>query len=104
MARLRICSTIVEPRTLEVPSQTKLGSYYQVIPPTLYQDGMCDCPDFQFRGRMCKHLRAVAQNRCNWYEEYTDENQDSLEHLEHCPICRAPVTDFDTEPEYDSSS
>ena len=99
--KLKICSSIVEPKNVEVPSQSKVGTYYNVITPTIYQEGMCDCPDFQYRERECKHLRMVQEYRCPWYEEYTPQNEKQLDRMEECPLCKGSVTTFETEPEYE---
>ena len=37
---------------LEVPSETVEGHFYKVIPAAQ----ICDCPDFRYRRKKCKHL------------------------------------------------
>src|SRR4051812_31583616 len=39
-----------------VPSQSGSGSYTVILDE---QDSACDCPDYELRGRPCKHIRAI---------------------------------------------
>jgi predicted nucleic acid-binding Zn finger protein len=41
-----------------VPSTSELGESYEI---TLCTDGsfICTCPDFKFRGGVCKHIKKV---------------------------------------------
>src|SRR5271155_1738690 len=43
-----------------VPSQTAPGTTYNVRPSALESQGLrCTCPDYETRGRACKHVFAV---------------------------------------------
>jgi hypothetical protein len=39
-----------------VESETTDGKYYKVT-----EDGTCECPDNQFRGKICKHTWAIIR-------------------------------------------
>jgi transposase-like protein len=43
--------------TYIVPSQTEKGKAYQVV--NVDEEWYCECPDFYFRGVICKHIYAV---------------------------------------------
>jgi putative transposase len=43
--------------TYIVPSQTKRGKAYQVV--NVGEEWECECPDFYFRGIICKHIYSV---------------------------------------------
>ncbi|MBE9594626.1 MAG: SWIM zinc finger family protein [Proteobacteria bacterium] len=43
-----------------IPSKSQLNTYYDV---RLCTDGsfVCSCPDFQFRGNECRHIKKVKR-------------------------------------------
>ena len=43
--------------TYIVPSQTEKGKAYQVV--NVGEEWDCECPDFYWRGLICKHIYAV---------------------------------------------
>ena len=91
--KVRLCSTLVKPREVKVQSQTQAETY-TVIPSTVWNDGICSCKGFFFKGK-CKHLTDVESGLC----DYMTKNLETP--LGDCPLCGAPLVDFELEPEYD---
>lgn len=69
MVLLRVCPSLVEPRTVSVLSSDGTREYL-VTTPTLFSDGICDpeCPGYSFRGS-CRHLSVAMEQVCRWFSK-----------------------------------
>lgn len=92
--RVKVCQSLIEPREVKVASSSGPLTY-TVVPSTIWNDGVCDCKGFEFRGD-CKHLRDVEANACDFVEQDYTGNE--------CPDCRSPIAEIELEPEFDTRS
>lgn len=102
MAKVRICETMVRPRLVEVNSESKEGVTWTVIPSTIFNDSLCDCPAWQFskpkwEPAHCKHTDKADEERCHWMVPLDVHS----EKLQSCPVCNEPAVTFNPEPEFD---
>ena len=95
--RIRVCATIVEPRWVVVPSRTHDDKTYIVVPSTIWNDAICDCPGFFYHGGKCSHIDGIEMLRCQYWSDRENERiDDDL----HCPYCGSDTVLFEMEPEY----
>lgn len=92
--KVAICETRLKPRLVEVVSSKGDGTTYTTIPSTLWNDPICDCRGFQFRGT-CRHIAELEDDACRWVTEWHQMPND-----EKCPNCRAPAILFELSPEF----
>jgi hypothetical protein len=90
---IRVCSTVVEPRYAPVGSKTDDTLIHYVVPSTVWNDPLCDCKGYIFRG-YCRHITEVESDKCQWWTNQLDWH-------EPCPNCGSPVVDFEMDPEYE---
>jgi len=95
MAKVVVCESLLKPQIIPVESSQGDGTYYTVIASTLFNDPVCDCRGFEFRGT-CRHIQMIEQARCDFHRLPMEE-----EELGHCPQCRNPLVLFEMEPEFD---
>jgi hypothetical protein len=86
-----ICSSAIYPREIKAESSSEPGKEYKTIAPTLFNDAVCDCPGFHFRGT-CKHISSI--HICDWWESF-DGKFDNVS--KHCPKCGQPIELYETE-------
>lgn len=84
---------MVEPRYVLVGSKTDDTLVHRVIPSTIWNDPICDCRGWLFRGT-CSHIDQVEQDRCSWWT-------DDLDFEGLCENCGAKLVTFELEPEYE---
>jgi hypothetical protein len=99
MAKVLICETMLKPREVAVPSSKGDGTYWTVIPSTLFNDEVCDCPGFQFRGS-CKHVKLIEEFKCSYYST-SPKIIKAAKEGDSCPVCAEKLILFETEPEYE---
>lgn len=85
-----ICSTAIYPRDIITESGSTPGKEYTTVTPTLFNDGVCDCPGFYFRGR-CTHIEDSVQSCIFW-----DDPDRWPNGLETCPYCGEAVELYET--------
>lgn len=91
--KVAICETRLKPRLIEKTSSRGDGTTYMTIPSTLWNDPVCDCKGFQFRGH-CRHIDEVEERRCVWVAK-------DMPHDERCPSCGSPAILFELDPEFE---
>ena len=89
--RIKLCKTIVFPECVIVGSKSVEGTVHRVIRETVFNDTICDCKGYIFRGR-CSHIDQVEESRHNWWT-------DNLDYEGICPICGSEVIEFELDPE-----
>ncbi len=72
--------------------------YYTVVARTLFNDPVCDCKGFQFRGS-CRHIEMVEAMDCDYHRVPDEWERDKVSGF--CPKCRNPLVLFELEPEFD---
>lgn len=79
---------MIEPETLKIASSDG-RQIYEVVTPTIFNDGVCTCPDYEFRGdqRACKHILAVRAALCLWHTEDLEQT--------HCKLCGKELRTID---------
>lgn len=92
MAKIRICSTFVEPKPWAIPSDDG-PQIYSTTPDTLGSDGFCTCLGYNFTGK-CKHISRVNLARCRWVAKTEEEYE-----LEICPACGEKTLEYESDPE-----
>lgn len=90
-----ICETRIKPRLIQKESSRGDGTIYITIPSTIWNDPVCDCKGFQFRG-YCRHTEEVEANACRFVEPYPGPIDTE------CPLCQNPLVVFEIEPEFDA--
>lgn len=90
--RINLCTTLVEPRSKFVLSKTNDDQVYTIIPSTIFNDPVCSCRGYLFRGR-CSHIDHVEANHCMWWT-------DDLEYQGDCEYCGSPMIIFEMDAEY----
>lgn len=93
MAKVVVCETMVKPEIVPIPSSKGDGTYYDVIAKTLFNDSVCTCPGYQFRGT-CKHVELVDQTRCTFHTP-------DLDTTGNCPVCHHPLIEFELDIEFE---
>lgn len=91
--RVAICETRLKPRLLPMISSKDSNVKYITIPSTLWNDPVCDCPGFQFRGS-CRHVLEVEADKCEWAAKWHEMPENH-----RCPKCGAPAIFFELDPE-----
>lgn len=91
--KVKICKTLIDPDDIPV-SSSKHNRFYLVTPPTYFNDGVCECPGYLYRG-YCRHLEEISESRCTWISSNWQDP------LDKCPGCGADAIVFDFEPYYD---
>jgi hypothetical protein len=91
--KIKVCKTVVEPRHVLIGSKTDDSLAHLVIPSTIWNDPICDCRGYLFRGT-CSHIDQTQSDMCLWWT--TDLSYDSP-----CEYCGSAVVEFETDPEYD---
>jgi hypothetical protein len=90
---VKVCETLIQSREILIESSSNAdGTYHHITSPTIFNDPICSCTGYHFRGT-CKHVKAVEEARCDWF----DSNPDST--IEFCPNCGAAAVDFTPESE-----
>ena len=77
----KVCSTMIEPREVLVPSKTTSRTY-RVIPSTIWNDSVCECEGYRFRGT-CSHITELEAIKCEWVDSSGELD------IEKCPRCGA---------------
>ena len=95
MPKVIVCESLLKPQIIPVASSQGDGHYYEVVAQTLFNDPVCECRGYQFRGT-CKHVAMVEEMRCNYHRLPQDAE---LAEGERCPNCRNPLVEFELEPE-----
>lgn len=72
------------------------GTVWHVTTPTIYNEAICDCPGYNFRGT-CKHIGIALADRCT---RTAPLNQRGHLHHTYCE-CGEKMVIFDPEPEFD---
>lgn len=93
MSRVRLCKTMVQPIEVKVASQSKAETY-TVIPSTVWNDAICSCPGFHYRGQ-CKHVDSIESSLCSYV------TNDLSGPLSPCPDCGSSLVEFEFGPEFD---
>lgn len=100
MAKIVVCETLLKPREIPIVSSVGDGAYYTVISQTIFNDAVCECKGYQFRGT-CKHVAAVDEMMCHYYRQPTQGDLLDLENLGRCPECRSKLLLYELEPEFE---
>lgn len=102
MGKVVICETLLKPQEIPVPSSMGDGSYYMVVARTIFNDPVCDCKGFQFRGT-CKHITLVDSARCGYYRpaQKLDIDSDGDGNVGRCPSCRSALILYELDPEFE---
>jgi hypothetical protein len=95
MPKVVVCETMLKPLQIPIASSKGDGTVYTTIAATLFNDPVCDCPGFQFRGK-CKHVSLLEDTRCFFHRPATEDDKDLDE---RCPTCRSPLVLFELDPE-----
>jgi hypothetical protein len=93
-----VCESLLKPQMIPVESSQGDGTYYTVIASTLFNDPVCECRGFEFRGT-CKHVTLVEETRCDYHRLPDDWETEKTSGF--CPHCRNPLVLFELEPEFD---
>lgn len=96
---VRLCQTLVDPREVQVPS-SRGSEIYQVVPSTVWNDAICSCKGFQFRGT-CKHVIDIDQGACDYVIPEPEEGWPNKLNAELCPNCGSKLVEMVLEPEFD---
>lgn len=94
MARVKVCQSLIQPREYKVASHTQENVTYEVIPSTIWTDGICSCPDFEYRGGQCKHIKAVEDQACDFVADVKFDDT-------RCPKCGDYIAELELTPEFD---
>lgn len=100
MAKVVVCETLLKPQEIPIPSSIGDGTYYMVVAQTIFNDPVCDCKGFQFRGT-CKHVKMVEEARCNYHRAPDAEDDNLYEFMERCPNCQSKLILYELDPEFD---
>lgn len=103
VAKVIICETMLKPSIISVPSESKGdGTTYDVVSSTLFNDSLCTCPGFQFRGT-CKHIRLAGNTRCSYHQITTREQIEAWidGKNDNCPFCGSHLILYELDPEFD---
>ena len=98
IAKVIVCESLLKPQEIPVPSSTT-PQIYTVIARTIYNDPVCDCKGFEFRGT-CKHAKLVDESMCHYFRQPTEGDLKGAQ-LGRCPVCRNKLILFELEPEFD---
>jgi len=96
MGKVRVCETVIRPRIVPTQSSKDENVYYATIPATIWNDPVCDCRGYEFRGT-CRHTKVTEESRCHWFVPL-DEISAAIE---TCPMCGMPAVSFDPKPEFE---
>lgn len=95
-----ICRTMLRPRLIEVVSSKGDGTTYTAIPSTIWNDAICDCKGYQFRG-YCRHSEEVDEARCKNVRPWNGEvDSDGDGDVGRC-YCGNPLVIFEMDPEFE---
>lgn len=100
MAKVVVCETLLKPQEIPIPSSVGDGTYYTVIARTIYNDPVCECKGYEFRGT-CKHIAMVEEAMCDYHRPPTQGDLADENNLGRCPICRNKLILFELDPEWD---
>jgi len=100
MAKVVVCETLVRPREIPIPSSIGDGTYYIVIAKTIFNDSVCDCKGFQFRGT-CKHVTMVDEAICQFHRLPSEIELETGAARGLCPDCGEELLLYELEPEFD---
>jgi hypothetical protein len=90
---------MLRPQEIPIPSSKGDGTFYLPVTPTLFNDPICDCPGFNFRGK-CKHVTKVAEDMCEFHRIPTKiELKKGVEGM--CPDCTSRLVLYELDPEFD---
>lgn len=106
MAKVILCETMLKPSIVPMASESRAdGTYYEVVGATLFNDPVCECPGFQFRGK-CKHVAMIEGTRCTFHIVPTEEQLEEIMEQglggsvpDRCPICHNPMILYELNPE-----
>jgi hypothetical protein len=99
--KVALCKDMVRPRIVENPSSKGDGSFYEVVTGTLFNEPVCDCPGYNFRGR-CRHIAEAEETRCHFNRRLSAGERPQAHGAEigKCPGCDGPLIIFDFTPEF----
>jgi hypothetical protein len=73
---------------------SKSDRAYAVSAPTLFNEAVCECPGYLYRGK-CRHRDEVIQQACRWIGMLPEHDKTTI-----CPNCGEPTLEYETRPEY----
>lgn len=91
-----ICKTAVQPREIKTASSKGDGTVYTTITPTIFNDAVCSCPGYNFRGT-CRHAKSLTEAQCTYYE--SGDAESLYEGSTECPNCGAEMIPYNMEPQ-----
>jgi hypothetical protein len=98
--KIVLCETNVKPRVLKAVSSDNTRAY-DLVPSTIWNDSLCECKGFQYRGD-CRHVRIAETERCRYWREWKGERDTNGDgDVGRCPECRHPLVVFEFEPEFE---
>lgn len=103
MAKVVVCETFLKPQEIPIPSSAGDGTFYTVIARTIYNDPVCECKGFEFRGT-CKHVKMVDEAMCDYHRPPTEGDLMDTHSLGRCPVCRNKLILFELDPEFENVS
>lgn len=99
MTKIVVCETLLKPQEFPVASSAGDGTFYTVIARTIYNDPVCECKGYEFRGT-CKHITMISESMCDHYQPATEEDL-TEQNLGRCPVCNNKLVLFELEPEFE---
>ena len=88
-----ICSSALYPKDIITESSSSPGKEYITTTATMFNEAVCGCPGFHFRGS-CKHIDQVEY--CDWWSSLGET--ESGDYPYGCPQCGGPVELYETDP------